>query len=145
MKIKNNYTFQSYKISKIYKNLFFKFLVINSHLNKINSTKVFYCQLKITNKTFVQLLCASIFKNFKNVVNGTIFFIKIQKNRFFTTQKVSVNKKDLIMFENILLIKFNNKIYFPKKVLKSNFMKYKENLLLLFQLKIIQIKNISKN
>jgi len=151
MKINFNFTFRKYKIIKNYKDLNHKFLIVtgnisnkNQLINKENSFNSFLLQHKVTNKAFIQIIRTSIFKNFKNFINGPILFNKL-KNKKIGSKKIKfLNKKNLSLF-NLLILKLNNKLYSPKKILISNFLNYKANIILLVQVNIIGIKICLKN
>jgi len=131
------FNFQNYKLSKLNNFLFLKLLIINNTSLKIKQPKIF-SQNKITNIGFTLFLKVSIFKNFKTLIIGNIYFVKYYPN--------DLNKKQIVdLTLNSLAIKLNNKIYFPKKILNLNFLTYNENLLLLFQINILQIKRILKS
>lgn len=142
MKTNLDFTFKKYQILKISKNLCSKFLIIaNSHINKHSDNKknsiinLLFYKYKTTNKAFTQIVKATVYKNFENIINGPIFFLQKKKN------KTMFNKKNLPLL-NTLILKLNNKIYSPKKILISTFFTYKENIILFFQLKIVEIKKI---
>jgi len=152
MKVHFDFTFKKYKIIEIYRNLKLKFLIIsntNNTYNKKNniikqlnnkktSRNLIYLKNKVTNKAFTQIIEISRFKNFKTIISGPIFFIKLNNKINYL-----LNKKNLLL-NNVLIFKLNNKIYSSKKILILNFLTYKENIILLFQLNITEIKKICK-
>jgi len=97
---------------------------------------------KLFNKTGIKTLNNSIYKNVRSIVNGLTFFIKPNSNKPLLKQTVA-NSLDSLLFE-LLLIKFNNKLY-PSSVFENLYaFNYKKTKLLLYQFKLTNLKLCSK-
>ena len=93
---------------------------------------------KILNKTVLKTLDNSIYNNTKPVINGSTFLIKPQTNRHFLKQTI-LNTFNPLFFE-LLVIKFNNRVY-PVTSLENTYsLKYKETKLLFYQFNLTHLK-----
>ena len=97
---------------------------------------------KVLNRTTVKTLNTSIYTNIKPVINGSTFLVKPKPNKYFLKQTI-LNTFNPLFFE-LLIIKFNNKIY-PMSSLKNTYsLEYKETKLLLYQFNLTHLKTCSK-
>lgn len=141
-------TIKDYKIGKTKKylknnNLFFFVNGINRNAldwllteQKLNTIGFKY--YKVLNKTTVKTLNSSVYTKISSVVKGSTFLIKPQYNKLFTKQTV-LNTFNPLFFE-LLIFKFNNKIYSISSLKNTYSLNYKEKKLLLCQFNLTSIK-----
>lgn len=144
-------TFKNYKILKtkdyIKKNhLFFIFNGINKNsTNQVfieqNLKHVNYNCYKIFNKTTKKILNDSIYRLIKLAINGNTFFVK-SKNKKLLMLILTITF-ELLLF-NILLIKFNDKLYSTIQLKRNYCLNYQNNKLLIFQFSLAHLKKKSK-
>jgi hypothetical protein len=93
--------------------------------------------LKVYNKTSINLLNDSIYKNFKFLINSIsiTMFIIINNFKKFT---LTTNFDPLVFI--FLALKLNNKIYTNKQIKNLSSYKYTDSKLILFQFCITNIK-----
>lgn len=98
---------------------------------------------KLINKTAVKTLNNSIYDNNTSLaISGSTFLIKPQQNKNFLKHTILTTFNPL--FFELLVIKFNNKIY-PVTSLENTYsFKYKEAKLLFYQFNQTHIKSYSK-
>ncbi len=97
---------------------------------------------KVLNKTTVKTLNISIYAKISPIIKGSTFLIKPQKTKPFLKQTI-LKTFNLLFFE-LLIIKFNNKIY-PANSLKSiHSLEYKETKLLFCQFNLTHLKTYCK-
>ena len=97
---------------------------------------------KVLNKTTVKTLNGSIYRKMSSVVKGSTFLIKPENNKPFIKQTV-LNTFNPLFFE-LLIFKFNNKIYSVNSLKNAYSLNYKEIKLLFYQFNITSIKAYSK-
>ena len=97
---------------------------------------------KLFNKTTVKTLNNSIYNNIKSIVSGPTFFINPSTNKPLSKQTIS-NNLDLLLFE-LLMVKFNNKIYSIKSLKNTYSLDYKETKLVFYQFGLTHLKSCSK-
>lgn len=91
--------------------------------------------LKVYNKTSINLLNDSIYKNLKFLINSITMFIIINNFKRFT---LTTNFDPLVFI--FLALKLNNKIYTNKQIKNLSSYKYIDSKLILFQFCITNIK-----
>ena len=145
-------TIKDYKIGKTKKylknnNLFFFVNGINRNAldwllteQKLNTIGFKY--YKVLNKTTVKTLNSSVYTKISSVVKGSTFLIKPQHNKLFIKQTV-LNTFNPLFFE-LLIFKFNNKIYSINSLKNTYSLNYKEKKLLLYQFNLTSIKACDK-
>ena len=94
---------------------------------------------KIFNRTSINIIENSIYKNSKPTINGIVFFIKPIYNN------IQLSKKKILNLESFtfLTIKLNNQIYSANQLKYINSLNYYNNKLLLYQFNITNIKSLS--
>nr|WAK85021.1 hypothetical protein [Amicula sp. isolate GU52X-4 cfCalB7] len=137
-----------YKILKIKKylkknSIFFLSNGINPNSNnwlikKQKLTKLNYKSYKVYNKSTIKILKNSIFNAIKHSINGLSFFIELI-NLKILLKKTILNNFESLKFV-LLVIKFNNKIYFKNQLENLISLQYKKNKYLLYQFKIVNFK-----
>ena len=93
---------------------------------------------KILNKTTVKTLNSSIYCKINSVIKGSTFFIKPQQNKPFLKQTIR-NTFNPLLFE-LLILKFNNKIYTVNSLKNIHTLNYRETKLILYQFNLTYIK-----
>ena len=93
---------------------------------------------KVLNKTTVKTLNNSVYTKISSVVKGSTFLVKPQHNKPFIKQTV-LNTFNSLSFE-LLIFKFNNKIYSVNSLKNTYSLNYKEAKLLLYQFNLTSIK-----
>ena len=97
---------------------------------------------KLLNRAAVKAIKSSIYFNNSSVITGLTLSLKPQTNmRFF--KYVVLNTFNLLSFE-LLVIKFNNKMYSINSLKNVYSLKYKETKLLFYQFSITYLKNCYK-
>jgi hypothetical protein len=139
---------KDYKIEKTKKylkvnNLFFFINGINRNaldwlLTEQELKTIGFSYYKVLNKTTVKALKTSIYKKTCPIVKGSTLFLKPQKSQLFLKQTV-LNTVNLLFFE-LLIFKFNNKIYSLNSLNNTYSLNYKEAKLLLYQFNITSLK-----
>ena len=139
---------KSYKIEKTKKyfqanNLFFFVNGINRNaldwlLTEQELKKIGFNYFKVLNKTTVKTLHNSIYRKIYPVIKGSTIVLKTQKTQSFLKQTV-LNIFSFLFFE-LLIFKFNNKIYSVNLLKNSHSLDYKEAKLLLYQFNLTSIK-----
>lgn len=97
---------------------------------------------KVLNKTTAKTLTNSIYTKFSPVVTGSTFFFKPSENKSFLKQ-TTLNTLNLLLFE-LLIFKFNNKMYSINTLKDTHSLNYEETELLLYQFNLTYIKIYSK-
>jgi len=141
-------TIKDYKIAKTKEyfkanNLFFFVNGINqSSLNWLTSEQelktIGFIYYKVLNKTTVKTLNSSTYRNISPAIMSSTFLIRPSQTKPFLKQTIS-NTFNPLFFE-LLIIKFNNRIYsanFLKSIYSLN---YKEIKLFLYQFNLIPLK-----
>ena len=90
------------------------------------------------NKTTVKTLNCSIYQKISSVVKGSTFLVKPQPDNLFVKQTI-LNTFNLLFFE-LLVFKFNNKIYSTNSLKNAHSLNYKEAKLLIYQFSLTSIK-----
>lgn len=85
----------------------------------------------------------SVYQILKLIVNSIIFLIEPSTTKKILKQILVFSFEPL--FFNLLGIKLNNKIYQATQLKKNYSLNYKNNKLLIFQFKLINLKKIENN
>jgi hypothetical protein len=109
-------------------------LKIKQNLSKLELN---YC--KIENKSTNRVLKRSILKALRHIINGPIFFFKSSDNLQMLQKTWLVDNLEPFVF-NMLILKFNNKVYSIKNHENLEDLNYKINILLFYQFNIITTK-----
>lgn len=99
-----------------------------------------YC--KVLNKTTIKTLNTSTYSNIKPIIKGSTFLIKPEPKKYFLKQTI-LNTFDLLFWE-LLILKFNNKIYSASSLKNTYSLEYKETKLLFYQFNLTHLKTYSK-
>ena len=105
-------------------------------------TTIGFKYFKVLNKTTIKTLNSSIYTKISPVIKGSTFLIKPQSNKLFFKQKV-LNTFTPLFFE-LLIFKFNNKIYSADSLKNTHSLNYKETKLLLYQFYLVYNKGCYK-
>ena len=97
---------------------------------------------KVLNKTTIKTLNISTYANVSSVIKGSTFFIKPKKTKPFLKQ--TILKTFSSFFFELLIIKFNNKIYQANSLKNTYSLKYNEIKVLFYQFNIAHLKIYSK-
>jgi hypothetical protein len=97
---------------------------------------------KVLNKTTIKTLNTSIYTNINPVIKGSTFLIKPQKTKRFSKQ-TTLKTFNSLFFE-LLVVKFNNKIYSANALKSTYSLEYKETKLLLYQFNLTHLKTYSE-
>ena len=97
---------------------------------------------KVSNKTAVKTLNISTYADIGASVKGSTFLIKPPKTKHFLKQTI-LNTFNSLFFE-LLIIKFNNRLYSANSLKNSYSLKYKEAKLLLYQFNLVHLKTCYK-
>lgn len=98
---------------------------------------------KICNNTVFKILQNSILKNFKNITNSTVFFLKEKPLRKTIIRNNLVNALTLINFTSLLL-KLNRKIHTIPQLKKINSYNYKKSIKIAYQFWTTTLKILYK-
>ena len=144
------FTIKNYKILKTKKylkkkNFFFFFNGVNRNSNDWILTEqglkiINFSYYKIFNKTTHKILKSSIYDNFQSIIYGTTFFIQPILNSEPLSINILTNNFGQFLFI-MLAIKLNNKIYGTIQIKNSSSLEYNENMLLLYQFGLTNIKS----
>ena len=97
---------------------------------------------KVLNKTTIKTLNTSIYTKISPAIKGSTFLVKPQQTIPFLKQTIWATFSPL--FFELLIVKFNNKIY-STGLLKSIYsLEYKETKLLFYQFNLTYLKAYSK-
>lgn len=139
---------KDYKIEKTKKwlktsNFFFFVNGINRNsLNWISTEQGLkisgFCYYKILNKTTVKTLNTSIFTKISSIIKGSTFFIKQVESKQFLKRSI-INTFNPLFFE-LLIFKFNNKIYSTNSLKNIYTLNYQETKLLFYQFNLSHTK-----
>jgi hypothetical protein len=139
---------KDYKIEKTKKylkvnNLFFFINGLNrSALDWLSAEQelktIGFSYYKVLNKTTVKTLNTSIYKKVYPAIKGSTILLKPQKSQPFLKQTV-LSTFNLLFFE-LLIFKFNNKIYSVNSLKNTYSLSYKEAKLLLYQFNLTSVK-----
>jgi len=139
---------KDYKIEKTKKylkvnNFFFFINGINQNaldwlLTEQKLKTIGFSYYKVLNKTTVKTLNTSIYKKTCPIVKGSTILLKPQKSQPFLKQTV-VNTFNSLFFE-LLIFKFNNKIYSVNSLKNTYSLNYKEAKLLFYQFNLTTLK-----
>ena len=139
---------KDYKIKKTKKylkvnNLFFFVNGINKNaldwlLTEQEFKTIGFQYYKVLNKTTVKTLNCSIYKKISSVVKGATFLVKPRLNNLFVKQTI-LNSFNSLFFE-LLVFKFNNKIYSTNSLKNAHSLDYEEAKLLIYQFNLTSIK-----
>lgn len=99
------------------------------------------CHQPLNNIT-IKALNASILTKAGLVIKGSTFFIQPQQAKIFLGQKILTTF--ILLFFELLIIKFNNKIYSSSNLRKTYSISYKETKLLSYQFVVVSLKNCHK-
>ena len=141
------FTSKDYKILKVKtylktNTLFFFFSGINQNSSNWIKTEqelknINLNYYKVFNKTSTKTFKNSIYKNTEPTITSNTFFIKPTTNKKLLTKKRLLNIETFVF----LAIKINNKVYSLNQLKYINSFKYYENILLLYQFGITNIKS----
>ena len=93
---------------------------------------------KVSNKTAVKTLYASTYANVNASIKGSTFLIKPPQTKHFLKQTI-LNTFNPLFFE-LLIIKFNNRLYSANSLENAYSLKYKEAKVLLYQFNLVHLK-----
>ena len=99
-----------------------------------------YC--KVLNKTTIKTLNTSTYSNIKPVIKGSTLLIKPEPKKYFLKQTI-LNTLDPLLLE-LLIIKFNNRVYSANLLKKTYSLEYKETKLLFYQFNLTHLKTCSR-
>lgn len=143
---------KDYKIGKTKKyfktnNLFFFVNGINQNaldwlLTEQGLKTTGFTYYKLLNKTTVKTLSNSIYTAVSPVIKGSTFIIKSHFKKPFLKRTIQ-NAFNSLFFE-LLILKFNNKMYSADALKNTYSLNYKETKLLLYQFNLICIKSCYK-
>ena len=143
---------KTYKLTKTKKYIqnsetFFFVQGINQNsLNKLyTEQKLFtigFKSYKLSNRIAIKTLNASIYSKNKFVIKSTTFLIKPRINNMFL-KHVILNTFNSLFFE-VLIVKFNNKLYSTNSLKNIYSFAYKETKLLFYQFNVTHLKNCYK-
>lgn len=143
---------KDYKIKKTKKyfknnNLFFVVSGINRSTldwllikQKLKTIKL-NCHQPLNNIT-IKALNTSILTNAGLTIKGSTFFIRPKQAKHFLGQKIITTF--ILLFLELLIIKFNNKIYSTSNLKQTYSINYKETKLLLCQFVVLSLKTCHK-
>jgi hypothetical protein len=97
-----------------------------------NLHKLTLAYTKTYNNTATKILQNSIFKNLKNSINSTFFFLKPTKNKKTLIRSNIVNTLNTIQFLTLTL-KLNKKVYAAYQFKTVNSFHYKKNVSIMYQ------------
>jgi len=97
-----------------------------------------FCYHKILNKTTVKTLNTSIFTKISSIIKGSTFFIKQVESKQFLKRSIT-NTFNPLFFE-LLIFKFNNKIYSTNSLKNIYTLNYQETKLLFYQFNLSHTK-----
>ena len=97
---------------------------------------------KLLNKTTLKALNNSIYSNTKPVISGSTFLVKPLSNNRILKQTIS-NTFNPLFFE-LLIVKFNDRMYSVTSLQNTYSIKYKETKLLFYQFNLTHLKIGSK-
>lgn len=112
-------------------------LIIEQGLNKIG-----FNYHKVLNRTTITTLNNSIYIGMSSVIKGSTFLLKPQLNQCFSKHTI-LNTFNPLFFE-LLIIKFNNKIYLINSLKSTYSLQYKETKLLLYKFGSTHLKTYYK-
>lgn len=109
---------------------------------KLENLKLKY--LKIYNKITKKIIYHSIYNKFIKVINGPIFFFKPNKISIKQTlhKKIITQKTFKKLLFSLLTLKLNKKFYSFGQLKKLKTLKYKKNIILLYQFLLTNLKKI---
>ena len=93
---------------------------------------------KVLNRTTITTLNNSIYPNISSVIKGSTFLLKPPLNKSFSKHTILTTFNPL--FFELLIIKFNNKIYSMNSLKSAYSLQYKETKLLLYQFSSTHLK-----
>ena len=93
---------------------------------------------KVLNKTIIKTVHNSTYSTTKPIIGGSTFLIKPQSNKHFLKQTI-LNGFNPLFFE-LLVVKFNNKLYSVTLLKDTYSLEYKETKLLLYQFNLTLMK-----
>jgi hypothetical protein len=97
-----------------------------------NLYKLSLSYTKTYNNIAKKILENSIFKNLKNSINSTFFFLKPKRNQRMVIKNSTISSLNSIQFTMITL-KLNRKIYSAFQLQKIHSFHYKKNIAVLYQ------------
>lgn len=145
-----HFEFRNYQLSRTKQYLKNKFLLFSNGANQnsqnwltveqgLSSSKLKY--YKIYNKIALKVLNHSIYKNIQQLVQGTFFFLQLNKNKTAFLNKKKLFKNLETIFFKLVSIKLNNKIYSIAQIKNIKSFKYKNNIALLYQFFLVNLKS----
>ena len=90
----------------------------------------------------IKTLNTSVLTKAGSVIKGSTFFIRPKQAKHFLGQKILTTF--ILLFFELLIIKFNNKIYSTNNLKKTYSISYKETKLLLYQFIVLSLKTSYK-
>lgn len=145
-----HFEFRNYQLLKTKQCLKNKLLLFSNGANQnsqnwltieqglVNSKLKYY---KIYNKIALKVLKHSRYRNIQQMVQGTFFFLKFNETitqSFITKKKLFKNLESI--FFKLLSLKLNNKIYSIAQIKTIKSLKYKNNIALLYQFFLANLK-----
>ena len=94
---------------------------------------------KTINRDAKKIIEKSIYYNLDKVITSTVFLSKPKKELKFLIKNTIIDKFESASF-SLLVIKLNQKLYYPNTVKSMNFLNYMDNKLFFFQFLWIQRK-----
>ena len=115
---------------------------LNWLLTKQKLKTVEFNDYKILNTTTVKTLNTSIYAKITLVTKGSTFLIKPQQTKLFLKQTILITFNPL--FFELLIIKFNNRIYSADSIKNIYSLEYTKTKLLFYQFNLTHLKTYSK-
>ena len=97
---------------------------------------------KLLNKTIIKTVHNSTYSAIKPIIGGSTFLIKPEQNKHFLKQTI-LNDFSPLFFE-LLIVKFNNKLYSITSLKNTYSLEYKETKLLFYQFNVTHLKTCSQ-
>nr|YP_009688006.1 hypothetical protein [Haslea nusantara]QDX17607.1 hypothetical protein [Haslea nusantara] len=145
-----HFEFRDYQFLKIKQYLKEKFLLFSNGANQTSTHWLAVEQslhrsnlkyYKVYNKIALKVVNKSIYTNIGQLIKGTFFFLKLEKNLPLVTKKKLFKELETIFF-TLLSIKLNNKIYSIAQIKKIKSLKYKSNMALFYQFLLANLKGV---
>lgn len=145
-----HFEFRDYQFSKIKQFLKNKFLLFSNGANQnsqnwliveqelSNSNLKYY---KIYNKIALKVFKNSIYKEIKQMIKGTFFFLKLGETSVLMNKHKLFKELESISF-TLLSVKLNNKIYSIVQLKNIKSLNYRNNVAVLYQFFLVNLKHV---
>lgn len=145
-----HFEFRDYQFSKIKQFLKNKFLLFSNGANQnsqnwltveqglSNSNLKYY---KIYNKIALKVFKNSIYKEIKQMIRGTFFFLKLGETSVLMNKHKLFKELESISF-TLLSVKLNNKIYSIVQLKNIKSLNYRNNVAVLYQFFLVNLKHV---